>query len=227
MVDVVEEALIQYIIKNDLRAGDAIPHENDLAQMMGVGRNVIREALSRLKSRGLLSSRRHRGIEIEKPEINKELEKVIIPQLLSKEDVVNLLELRYTLEIGMVPSLFRNVSDNDISNLEKILNRQVREDGKIAVESEQAFHSCIYAISNNIVLEGLLKRLISLFRYVNVNYEDFNRFNIQIKQQNQQASHEDLLACLKARDANAYTEMIARHLLAYKLYVEEFRANEL
>lgn len=225
MVDVVEDGLVQYIIENGCHLGDSIPGENDLAQMMGVGRNVVREALSRLKSRGVLTSRKHRGIEVSEPKINKCFEKSIIPQLLSKSALLDLLELRYMLEIGCVPTLFSNITDDDIVDLERILKQQIIIDGKISTESEQDFHSRIYKISKNQLLIDLQKMLIPIFRYIHENFEDYNKFNIEIKRLGLQAKHEDLLKCIKAHDAKAYTEMLSRHLMPYKLYIEEYRSR--
>ena len=226
LVDVVEDRLVQYIISNNLRAGNPLPGENDLSQMMGVGRNVIREALSRLKSRGLLTNRKHRGIEVQEPDISSYFENAIIPQLLRQNQLIDLLELRYMLEIGIVPSLFNHITDKDITDLEQLIKHQSVSNGKINTESEQAFHSRIYAISCNKVLIGLERMLIPIFRYINENFEDYDKFNVKLKALNLQTTHEDLLSCIKDRNSDAYTDVISRHLMPYKLYIEEYRAHE-
>ena len=52
LIDQVEDSLLTYFKKNDLRCGDSIPNENNLAAELGVARSVVREALSRLKMMG-------------------------------------------------------------------------------------------------------------------------------------------------------------------------------
>ena len=51
LVDQVEEKLIQYFKEQGLRPGSSIPNENELAASLGIGRTVLREALSRFKTR--------------------------------------------------------------------------------------------------------------------------------------------------------------------------------
>jgi GntR family transcriptional repressor for pyruvate dehydrogenase complex len=62
---------------SDLKAGDSLPGEVELANRMGVSRNVVREALSRLQSLGILESRKRRGIIIAEPDILAGMAKVI------------------------------------------------------------------------------------------------------------------------------------------------------
>lgn len=44
LIDQVEDSLLTYFKKNDLRRGDSIPNENNLAAELGVARSVVREA---------------------------------------------------------------------------------------------------------------------------------------------------------------------------------------
>ena len=44
LVDQVEHSLLNYFKDNDLRCGDPIPNEHQLADEFGVGRSVVREA---------------------------------------------------------------------------------------------------------------------------------------------------------------------------------------
>ncbi len=54
LVDKVEMRLIEVFLYKELKPGDAIPKETELAQLMGVSRTVIRESLNRLKTMGLV-----------------------------------------------------------------------------------------------------------------------------------------------------------------------------
>ena len=57
LVDSVEESLIRYFKEQGLRPGSSIPNETELAASLGVGRAVLREALSRFKMTGMIVSR--------------------------------------------------------------------------------------------------------------------------------------------------------------------------
>jgi GntR family transcriptional regulator len=57
-LDQVKRHLIQYIKHNQLNAGDQLPSEADMAKMIGVSRNTVREAYISLESEGIII-RRH------------------------------------------------------------------------------------------------------------------------------------------------------------------------
>lgn len=57
----VADALLTYVAEQELHPGDSLPSEPDLAQMFGVGRSTIREALMHLESDGLLRRRQGFG----------------------------------------------------------------------------------------------------------------------------------------------------------------------
>ena len=50
LVDKVEMRLIEVFLYKELKPGDSIPKETELATIMGVSRTVIRESLNRLKT---------------------------------------------------------------------------------------------------------------------------------------------------------------------------------
>lgn len=64
LVDAVVETLTARILRGDMRPGDALPSENELADRLGVGRSAVREALSRLATARLISMRHGGGKRI-------------------------------------------------------------------------------------------------------------------------------------------------------------------
>jgi DNA-binding FadR family transcriptional regulator len=58
LADTVEGRLRQFIRKRGFHPGDALPKETELAAQLDVSRNVVREALSRLRMLGIVESRR-------------------------------------------------------------------------------------------------------------------------------------------------------------------------
>ena len=61
LAEQVEEQLYEYITKLPLKAGDKLPNEFKLAEMFGVGRSTVREAVKLLVSRNVLETRRGSG----------------------------------------------------------------------------------------------------------------------------------------------------------------------
>ena len=60
----VTEALARRVVADEWPAGTALPTELALASSLGVARTTVREALTRLKAKGLLASRQKAGTRV-------------------------------------------------------------------------------------------------------------------------------------------------------------------
>ena len=109
LVDQVEDKLLNYLKEKDLRAGDPIPNELELAAALGVARSVLREALSRLKMMGMIESRTRRGMILREPSILGGMKRVVDPRILSEESLFDILGFRIALEIGMCRKSLRKM----------------------------------------------------------------------------------------------------------------------
>ncbi|MCK7535952.1 MAG: GntR family transcriptional regulator [Marinilabiliales bacterium] len=84
----------------ELKPGDSIPKETELAIIMGVSRTVIRESLNRLKTMGLIESKKHKGTIIRSPDLSAILGKSMIPGILDHKTLMDLFEIRLALGGG-------------------------------------------------------------------------------------------------------------------------------
>jgi GntR family transcriptional repressor for pyruvate dehydrogenase complex len=66
MVDKVELSLLDFFAKKELKVGDSIPKELELAEILGVSRTVVRETLTRLRTMGLIETRKKIGYSYKK-----------------------------------------------------------------------------------------------------------------------------------------------------------------
>ncbi|MGV8091112.1 MAG: FadR/GntR family transcriptional regulator [Mangrovibacterium sp.] len=225
LVDQVEEQILNYINKEKLKSGSDIPSEIMLAEELNVGRNVIREALSRLRMLGIIESRKHKGMVLREPDVMKGFSKVINPYLLSKSSILDLLDFRVSIESGITELIIANITDEDIQELEHIVAKHVyQDDVKLKAENEIEFHSKLYRITGNQAIIDFQKIVLPLFNYVNLNLEDFKPLNGRNKEK--PVKHEDLLIHLKNRDIKGYREAIYNHLKAYSEYTREYRKRQ-
>ncbi|MFI5735516.1 FadR/GntR family transcriptional regulator [Kribbella sp. NPDC051587] len=65
--EVVAEQLLAYIAEQDLRPGDRLPTEKGLAEILGTGRSVTREAIKVLAAVGRVAVRKGAGIYVSVP----------------------------------------------------------------------------------------------------------------------------------------------------------------
>lgn len=223
LVDQVEEKILNYIVDQKLTLGSDIPPELTLAENLNVGRNVVREALSRLRMLGIVESRKHKGMVLREPDIMKCFSKVINPYLLSKHSILDLLDFRVSIESGISELIVDNITDEDIKELERIVERHVyQEDMKLKVENEIEFHSKLYRITGNQAIIDFQEMVLPLFNYVNMNFEDFKSINE--KNKGKLVKHEDLLIYLRKRDVKGYRKAIYNHLKTYSEYIRQSRS---
>ena len=168
MADLVELQLREYLRKKSFKPGDALPSEQQLADSLGVSRNVVREALSRLRMLGIIETRKKRGMLLASPDILGSFERVLDPLIMDTSTLQDLFELRLTLEVGLADILYKRKKKKDVEELEAIALRQQQTVGKPAfrVKHEIAFHGKIYQMTGNDTMQRFQHMLLPIFAYV-------------------------------------------------------------
>lgn len=168
LVDKVEANLVELLQQRKLKVGDSIPKEIDLAVTLGVSRTVVREAMLRLRSMGLIESKKKKGAVITSPDLFGILSKSMNPHVLDQETLKEIFEIRLVLEIGMADFLFHRITPEDILELKKIVADEppAAEHYLFIIEHEVAFHGKLYEITRNETLKKFQKMLLPVFDYV-------------------------------------------------------------
>ncbi len=168
LVDKVEESLVEFLQHKKLQVGDSIPKEIDLANILGVSRTVIREALLRLRMMGLIDSKKKKGAVITSPDLFGIMSKSMKPHILDQDTLKEIFEIRLVLEIGMADFLFQHVTKEDIEELKEIVSKEppVTDHHLFNIGHEIAFHGKLYDITRNETLKKFQKMLLPVFDYV-------------------------------------------------------------
>lgn len=212
LVDKVERSITEYIKSNNLKVGDSIPKEMEFAASLGVSRTVIREALTRLRTIGIIDSKKHKGMVLSQPDFIENFEKVMDTNLVGDETLKDIFELRLILEMGMVDLLFARKTDEDLEELTKIVDQMDKdktEDHIFSLKNEVAFHGKLYKMSGNRTLQRVQNILLPVFQYVNDNKLKNNR---TFEYSKKFVSHRDLLNYLKEDDIKKFRKGLSRHL---------------
>lgn len=209
LVDRVEKQLIDLFISKKVNMGDPIPKEVELAEILGVSRTVIREALLRLRMIGLIDSKKKRGAVLTNPDLMSLLKKGLYPTVLSDDTLKDMFEMRLVLEVGMADLLFKHITDDDIQKLEEIVaNEPELPDRTIfSIEHEVAFHSTLYDISKNKTLKEFQQMLLPVFEYV-----QSSGLLESVTAGDKFTSHQDLVEILKTGDAEQFRNGMRSHL---------------
>ena len=216
LVDKVEISILEYIKTKKLVPGDTLPNEMVLSTELGISRNVLREALSRLRMLGIVQSRTKRGIVIQEPSLLSGFEKVIEPYLLSENAIIDMMGMRIALEIGLTDFLFLNLDNKKIEDLEKIVRSQEALKFQLTVEQETEFHTKIYEIAGNQFIIQFQKIIHPVFLFAKSNYESyFAPVNERLLKEGKIITHHNLFDCIKKKDMEGYRKAIKKHLQPY------------
>ncbi|GAA4452864.1 GntR family transcriptional regulator [Nibrella saemangeumensis] len=168
LVDKTETDMLHFFHQQQYKAGDVIPKEVELATQLGVSRTVIREALLRLRMRGMVETRKKRGTVITNPDLLSLMEKSLYPGILDDATLRDIFELRMVLEIGMGDLLFERITQRDIDELYAIVaNEPVNTEAMLFdTQQEIRFHGKLYEITGNQTLKRFQRMLLPVFEYV-------------------------------------------------------------
>ncbi|NEU07032.1 FadR family transcriptional regulator [Flavihumibacter sp. R14] len=203
MADVVELKLREYIKRKSFKPGDSLPKELELAEALGVSRNVLREALSRLRMLGMVETRKRRGMVLARPDILGTMERVLDPLIIDKDTLQDIFELRLVLEMGLAELLFSRKTEQDIKDLEAIAKKENGADKTFRIKNEIAFHGKLYEITGNDTLKRFQIMLLPIFGYV-VTLED--------QPTRGKVTHQDLVEILKTGTKEDFRIGMFEHL---------------
>lgn len=156
VVQQVINALTDAMINRELRPGDKILTEAEMAENMGVGRNSIREAIKILVYLGVLEIRRAEGTFVCEGFSESMIDPMIYGIILDKEDSYeNLMELREMIEVGVLQLAMAKVKEEELKSLKEKLGhmKTAIEAGSENVENafwaDNEFHDAICNIGKN------------------------------------------------------------------------------
>lgn len=207
-----EANLMQYLKENKFKTGDPLPKEIELAEFLGVSRNIVREALSRLRMLGIIETKKRKGMVISEPDLLGGVERVMDPDLLGDQAMQNIFELRLVLEVGMSDLLFIRKSEKDVEKLQKIAEREAADPAckdhiKARLNYEIEFHSFLYQLSGNDTLMRFQSMLLPVFLYMMEQEAKYFK-----NPEKGKISHFDLVETLRTGSAQQFRENMREHL---------------
>ena len=200
---------IERLIVQKLQPGDKLPAERELAEMLGVSRSSIRDAMRRLEIVGLVEPRQGAGTvvrEISTATLVSPLANVIAHR---RQLVGELLDFRRMLEPPLAARAATHASNGEIAGMDEILRRQDKKvrQGELAVEEDTEFHYRIALASGNSVVLKVMDVVMDLLR------ETRSRsLQTEGRPQKSLAGHKRILAAMKRRDAAAAETAMRVHI---------------
>ncbi|MGD9975699.1 MAG: FadR/GntR family transcriptional regulator [Desulfatirhabdiaceae bacterium] len=148
--DQVFDQLRELIFRGEMKPGDQILPERDLAEAMNVSRTSIRDAINKLVVMGLLEQRQGQGTFIRSPEFQSK-NPLAVAMETQDATLEDLLEVRMGLECNAAALAARRAVDTDMHFMEKSIEEMKAEvrSGRLGTEADVSFHMAVsYATKN-------------------------------------------------------------------------------
>jgi len=165
LADHVADAILEQIARGQLRPGEALPAQRELARCFGVGLAVVREAIQRLQTLRMLSAHQGRGTIVEPVGWAQLLFEPSLGILaLERHALSQIWEARNGIEKETARLAAERATEVDLAAMRQILEEA--GEGVSSYEENQrlnrAFHTAIAAASKNRVLAEILAPLLQI-----------------------------------------------------------------
>ncbi len=203
------EQVRDLIVSGQMKPGDRLPAERELAQQLNVGRSTVREAIRVMESMGLLTVRAGEGTFLVASTGETHADSVTKAFLLSWDNQHNFFEVRRVIEPDLAALAARRATPEQIEKMRALLAEQEAEirRGGNGMKADTAFHDLLAEASGNEVLvrimDGLMDRL-------HETRESSLRTAGRPAQSLRQ--HRRILAAIEARDPKAAEKRMVEHL---------------
>lgn len=201
--------LLSLIKEKELRPGDKLPPERELAATMQVSRPSLREALRALAIMNIIEIRQGDGTYV--TSLDPELLVEHLDFVLSLDDstFLTLFEARKIMEVGIVALAVQRITDEEIEELEACLSKSIEavEDHEAFLQADVELHEKIVKAAQNPILSRFMasiSRLGLASRRRTVEIPGVPRQSVE--------DHQAIVKALKARDPETARQAMLRHL---------------
>jgi len=206
MTDEVAKEFMRLIHAGQLRVGDRLPSEPDLAQMLGVGRSTLREAKRTLISLGILVSHGRTGTFVADP-TDRRLPIEVLDLLLTEQRIEELHQARSILEGGAIRFACEVAKDDEITELESYLESWDELKSADFWTATVTFHEMLVRLCHSDTVLYLYSSLSRVMREQQMTLYAHDSDRHQVIE-----LHRDLLTALRTRDPDTAADAMARHL---------------
>lgn len=206
------------VLEGKLKSGEKLPSERDLAEMYGVSRVPVREALKTLEFLGIVQSVRGDGVYIQNIQAKDLLENVEFAVQDNENELLSeLFEARSAVEVKAAQLAALRRTDQELEEmLEAVLDMErdllLKRDPSM---SSYKFHLAIVKASHNRVLYRIhdnLSDMLKLSRKKSLGVKGHSEIALDF--------HKQLLKKIRDKNAEAAGNLMADHLYKASLVIE-------
>lgn len=210
--DLVVERIANAIKSQKLAAGDRLPGEHELVEQLKVSRPILREALARLQSMGLVDIQRGRGTFVGNVNSLANCVRLLRSAVaISPQELRSYAQLRAAIEVQAARQAAELATDEDIAELAGLL-RQL-DDERLpypeALELDFRFHRKLIAIAGNPLMQTMIEVIYEFVLTQMARTTPSQRDNALGRK-----LHKEILRAIREHDPDAAANSMQQHMQA-------------
>lgn len=159
----------EIILRGEIKPGEKLPPEREMAEIFSVSRSSVREAIRALQYMGILDIRSNDGIYLNN-NINILADHLKFSYLLKKFSFMELVEVRKILEVGVVRLVAERATEEAKLSLHSIFEESLscQDENEKYVIADYAFHEALAEATQNSLLVDMLQGMKLLLLESNI-----------------------------------------------------------
>ncbi|RQD70743.1 MAG: FadR family transcriptional regulator [Tindallia sp. MSAO_Bac2] len=159
----------EQIQSGQLKPGDKLPSERELAELLDVSRNSLREALRTLEMMNYLEIRPGEGVFVKETNINDLIDPIVDAISVDNELLLDLLDVREIIEVETARLAALNGTEDDFEKIKNVIEKAEKKiaDKSIGLDEDHGFHLAIAEATHNqaflmifiLISEALMKNM--------------------------------------------------------------------
>jgi GntR family transcriptional repressor for pyruvate dehydrogenase complex len=210
--DLVVERIAGVIRDRKLAAGARLPGEHELVEQLKVSRPVLREALARLQSMGLVDIQRGRGTFVGNATSLANCVRLLRSAVaISPQELLSYAELRSAIEVQAARQAAERATDDDLAELAGILKQLDSDELPYpeALELDFAFHRKLIDIAGNPLMRNMMEVIYEFVLTQMARTTPSQRDN-----QLGRRLHKAILRAVREHDSDAAADAMQKHMQA-------------
>jgi len=206
----------QWIRDGQLKEGDQLPSERELAQLFDVSRVPVREALKILEFLGAVQHVRGKGVFVKKINISNVLNNIEVMMIDPMHTLLDLFEAREAIEFQATVLAAQRRTDEDLSAMEAAVKEMEQKSnaGQDVVDASARFHNAVIRASHNDILMSINESLGNLLKFSRQqSLKDTSRWHTSVDY------HKQIMQKIKEKDGQEALRLMQEHLSNAKEYI--------
>lgn len=205
--------LQKMMVEGRYNPGDKLPSEREMAEILGVSRPSVREAITALAAMGILEVRPGEGTFVAHTSDRETIKSLAMILAIERNSLAELMEVRRILECEAAAMAAQRATEEDIELMEYLLGnmKDTAERREQSVEFDLQFHFAVAQATHNRVLHRLINTLDEMMHqtFLTNRHEMYSSPGVARRIINE---HQAILDGIKQGQPGAAQQGMASHL---------------